>query len=282
MAINKSVILDSLQKGHAEALQEAEQFLPEVKLIDLIEQLCDVLGGKTTKKNAAKFLAEKYRTSFEVYLSAFANIAIEEILKNAKDESIQSMGNPEFSKEVVDTAANIAWIIQGYVKGDLKDEDLISQLAESGLKSLTKDVLDGLGVDTEKLEALEGQPVYLANAMLAYYGFTEAYKILAKAQEDAALQHEETLQIQAACARSISCIKQHRLEMNELVETYLSDHLDTFQSGFQAMDAAIMAGDADGYIKGNVQIQEILHYDIQFRNADEFDSLMDSDESFRL
>ena len=46
------------------------------------------------------------------------------------------------------------------------------------------------------------------------------------------------------------------------------------------MNQAIISNDPDGYISGNVQIQQILGAEIQFTNQDEFDSLMDSDEDF--
>ena len=56
----------------------------------------------------------------------------------------------------------------------------------------------------------------------------------------------------------------------------------TFNAGIAAMDRAILDGDAQGFIRGNVTIQEILNYHVQFRNQNEFDALMDGDAAFVL
>ena len=71
-------------------------------------------------------------------------------------------------------------------------------------------------------------------------------------------------------------------DMERIVNQYLTDHLETFESGFMAMDKALIENDVDGYIKGNAEIQSILGYQMQFRNQDEFNHLMDSEETFKL
>ena len=56
----------------------------------------------------------------------------------------------------------------------------------------------------------------------------------------------------------------------------------TFEYGFAMMDEALINNDANKYIKGNVEIQKILNYDVQFTNQDEFDDLMESEFDFKL
>ena len=70
--------------------------------------------------------------------------------------------------------------------------------------------------------------------------------------------------------------------MKNQVETYMVDHLDTFSHGFDAMDKAILDQDVNGFLRGNVFIQEKLGHIVQFRTQNEFDALMASDESFQL
>ena len=111
---------------------------------------------------------------------------------------------------------------------------------------------------------------------------TEAYKIVREAQEDLQLAREERIKIEAACNESIELIRQYRAEMEYAVNHYLTERLETFESGFAAMDKAIFENDSDGYIRGNVAIQEILGYKSQFTNQEEFDDLMDSDIAFKL
>ena len=84
------------------------------------------------------------------------------------------------------------------------------------------------------------------------------------------------------CARSIAQMREYRESMNASVSDYLYIHAETFNEGLAAMDRAILEGDVNGFIRGNVAIQEILNYKIQFRDQNEFDALMDADTAFVL
>ena len=77
-------------------------------------------------------------------------------------------------------------------------------------------------------------------------------------------------------------IRQYRDEMNRAVEKYLGVHLSAFEEGFDSMDRALLEDDINGFLSGNARIQEVLGHGIQFRNQEEFDSLMLSDEAFSL
>lgn len=93
---------------------------------------------------------------------------------------------------------------------------------------------------------------------------------------------ENRLRIEEECARSVAQMRAYREKMNAAVSDCLYIHAETFNAGIAAMDGAILDGDAQGFIRGNVMIQEILNYHVQFRNQNEFDALMDGDAAFVL
>ena len=115
-----------------------------------------------------------------------------------------------------------------------------------------------------------------------YQGLMGAYREYSKALDDLRLARESRMRVEAECQRSIEMIRAYRMEAEQRVSEYMNEHLDAFQSGFAAMDQAILANDPDGYIAGNVQIQQMLGAEIQFTNQEEFDALMDSDDAFKL
>ena len=122
----------------------------------------------------------------------------------------------------------------------------------------------------------------LAPNAVAFAALTAAYKMVREAQEDMLIAREHRIEIEKACNESIALIRQYREEMEYVVNKYLTERIKTFESGFDAMDKAILENDTDGYIRGNAAIQEILGYKAQFTNQEEFDDLMDSDEAFKL
>ena len=71
-------------------------------------------------------------------------------------------------------------------------------------------------------------------------------------------------------------------ELKFATEKYWRDHLEVFADGFRSMDKAILNADSNGLIAANTRIQECLGWEIQFRNQAEFDSLMDSEDDFKL
>ena len=158
----------------------------------------------------------------------------------------------------------------------------MNNLTGPGNQKLVKDLMAALKFH-EKLGVNSVEEIFkLSYPVMAYTASMAAYKELRKAQEQYEEAQEVRILIEKACAESVAMIRQYREEMERVVSKYLTEHLETFESGFAAMDQAIMDGDVDGYIKGNVEIQKILGYDIQFTNQQEFDDLMDSDIAFKL
>lgn len=161
--------------------------------------------------------------------------------------------------------------------------ELIEALGNSGIKKIGLDLLDVYDIDWRTMngrlpEGIATAPPY----MVAYVGFTEAYKILQEALYDEAVSYERRKTIEKECQESILQIERYHAEMKVIVSKYLSDRYEVIESGFKEMDRALLDGDTDGYLKGSSEIQKILGYDIQFTTQDEFDDLMDSDFAFKL
>lgn len=195
---------------------------------------------------------------------------------------IKELASQKFSSGLVDSAQQIGiWVVQ-YMRKEISEEAFISNMTGPGNQKLVKDLLAALKID-EKLGVSSVEEIFkLSYPVMAYTASMAAYKELRKVQEEYEEAHEKRILIEKACVESVAMIRQYREEMDRVVSKYLTEHLETFESGFAAMDQAIIEGDVDGYIKGNVEIQKILGYDTQFTNQQEFDDLMDSDIAFKL
>lgn len=123
---------------------------------------------------------------------------------------------------------------------------------------------------------------YLAGSMTAYSAFTEVYRLLQESLDQASLAYDQRILAEEISRQNIERIRTCREEMDRIVSQYLGQHISAFQSGFRKMDQAILDRDSDGYLRGSTEIQEALGYDVQFRNQDEFDALMGSDDAFHL
>lgn len=59
-------------------------------------------------------------------------------------------------------------------------------------------------------------------------------------------------------------IRQYRIEMNEYVDRYLTEHIQVFNNAFEQMNEAIgkdgLIDDIEGFIGANNQIRQVLGY----------------------
>ncbi len=280
--MDKNDFLAYVNQAHQKGIKEAKSVMPEADVAELIQLIVDVVKGQLKPLDAAIILAKKYEKPVSVYLDVLAKFTIEETLKHTKWEPIQKLGNEEFASNMMNAAKKAAKVVNDYVCDEISEEELFSQLGNINLDEIISDVLAAFEIDQEKVNEIIERIVQTGWISLSYYALTEAYQILLEAKNDERVQHDERIRIEAECAKSIEMILSFRKEMNSMVSTYLSEYHETFEKGFKSMDDAILKNDVHGYIKGNVMIQEVLGYEIQFTNEEEFNDLMDSDRLFKL
>lgn len=270
--------------GKAKTKTASKSKQPELdinKLINIAFDLCcrrNDLSEDDWKKAKEKVMKEVVPFA-EYHLKQHAMTAVSTGISAV---GIKELASQKFSSGLVDSAQQIGiWVVQ-YMRKEISEEAFISNMTGPGNQKLVKDLLAALKID-EKLGVSSVEEIFkLSYPVMAYTASMAAYKELRKAQEEYEEAHEKRILIEKACVESVAMIRQYREEMDRVVSKYLTEHLETFESGFAAMDQAIIEGDVDGYIKGNVEIQKILGYDTQFTNQQEFDDLMDSDIAFKL
>ena len=228
-----------------------EQCLPALEINKIIKSIVDVALGNKTPEVAAKEFVKPYKEFAKVFARDKAKKLIESAVKNL---GIEGLSDKEFSDNLINSSKRI----------------------------IAMPVLSALGIHEKLGVKNPAEIMKLAPHVVAYNATMAAYEELRKAQEDLTIAKERRKQIEAACAEAVTMIRLYRGEMEQTVSKYLSSHIGTFEAGFDAMDKALLDGDVNGYIRGNVEIQEILGRDIQFRNQEEFNDLMDSDDAFIL
>lgn len=146
----------------------------------------------------------------------------------------------------------------------------------------------GQEIQKKLVEAADSEFAKIASKALAItkigtpVGFVSAsvgvYQEINDAMKELQLSKEERLLVEAECQKSIEVIKAYQVDINAMVEEYLTNHMETFACGFEKMDQAIKANDINQFIEGNNVIQEFLGYGVLYKNQDEFDEMILSDD----
>lgn len=292
-----TALKDVINKAHHSAVKKAKGYVPEDHVVTIIQNVVAVAQKEKSPVDAAREIGENYKKAGQEYVKAFAGAMVDESLQRANGEAMRNLAGPVFSSQLVRCGEDVGIAIHGYFVGDMDEDELINQLGHSGIIQIGQEILkvvkeDGLpevaikvpeiSVNIPEVAVTPEMAVMLAAPIIGYLGCMGAYKEMKKALAEQAMAREERLKIEGECSEIIDLIRKYRAEMEEGVAQYLSRHLQIFNDGFAAMDRAILENDTDGFIKGNVEIQAILGYDVQFSNQQEFDALMDSDCAFKL
>lgn len=286
-----ATILNTARLGNAAAIKQAEECMPKLEVNELISMVVSVWEAKEHRQEAAvkvaKRLSEKYRKPVEVYLNGFAVFAVKTGLEQQEYLDFSNQGTEELAQKMIHVASNLEKAVADFCHGKISEEIFISRLNQSGIAEVRDSFLRAAGIDPaeikEQVQSVMGEKAMGVSALLvSFYASAAAYKILKEALQDAAIMRENRLRIEEECARSVAQMREYREKMNAAVSDCLCIHSETFNAGIAAMDRAILDGDVNGFIRGNVVIQEILNYPIQFRDQNGFDALMDGDTAFVL
>ena len=121
-----------------------------------------------------------------------------------------------------------------------------------------------------------GTPIGFISAAIGVYGE------IATAMKELDIAHQERLVIEEQCRINIAIIKENQIEMELVVNQYMCDYLSAFGTALDVMTEALMEGDSEKYLRGNVAIQNQLGKQADFGSQNEFDDLMASDMPLKL
>ena len=260
--------------------------IPKVNVIELLNIANKYLNHEIDKEEILEKYGPEYLTPILEYAKAYGKDIIENkihnFLNSLNDETIRTLNDEGFSKQLTDTAIAASSLVMQYFKSDIDVNTLFAQLGNVGGKEIVNTLISAYEIDPNLLKEAAEKISSQSSIIVSYAAFAEAYKILMSALNDAAMQHEHRLMVEKQCAETVALIKEYREKMQETITAYFEKHLQTFENGFAQMDIAIMKNDSNGYLKGNAEIQEMLGYYAQFRTQEEFDDLMEYDVSCKL
>lgn len=257
--------------------------------ISLVKNVVACIKGDKTPEEAAVAVAADTRTGMVAsYTAAFSGSVIKGAMQNSSSTYIRGLAKTNLATGLVTTTANVGKTLHRYFCGDISSAECVEELGQQGVGEIGSAMLSAMGASYATTIAPEisvklfGAVGGLAGATLGYAAAIACYQEIATALKEAELAREERIRIEQECAETVTMIRQYRQEMNIRVSEYMTKHIRTFNQGFLEMDKAIIEHDINGFIRGNVHIQEVLGKEVQFRTQEEFDELMLSDAAFRL
>ncbi len=260
------IVFDLLSDEYAEKLQQA---------VGMIRLVRDVASKRKTVMDA---LAEIGITSDTVAEK------IQGVMTRSESGFLNALAGTDFTRDLVGAAQDIGTTLHGFFIGSISQEECVEALFDRGFEEINNAIKHTLSV----IDVPSHVPAPLTKlldatgATFCYEAFEYVVNEVADSLKEAREATRERVLIEQQCAEMLAEMMQAREEMRQLTEQYFIDHYETMEAGFAAIDRAILHDDIDGFIQGNSMLQEMLGYQQQFHNMDEFEALMDSDEAFKL
>lgn len=215
-------------------------------------------------------------------IDQFAVQKIRAAMESGLEGAFDSRDTKELAKLFAANARPVMQLTLKFVKGDITSSGLIANLNDlcfGNVESIQKVLQRSLGVSGEAADFLASK---LGPYLTSIYAFAAAYRIYERAAQDATLAHERRLEIEKLANESIAELKEQRSEMEHFVESSLLDQLEPFDEGMKAMAQAVLENSDDEYIVANTGLWQLFGREVQYETTKEFDSLMLSEDAFRL
>lgn len=260
------IVFDLLSNDYAKKLQQA---------VGMIRLVRDVASKRKTVMDA---LAEIGITSDTVAEK------IQGVMTRSESGFLNALAGTDFTSDLVGAAQDIGTTLHGFFTGSMSQEECVEALFDRGFEEINNAIKHTLSV----IDVPSHVPAPLTKlldatgATFCYEAFEYVVNEIADSLKEARAATRESVLIEQQCAEMLAEMMQAREEMRQFTEQYFKEHYETIEAGLAAIDRAILHDDIDGFIQGNTMLQEMLGYQQQFHNMDEFDALMDSDEAFKL
>ncbi len=195
----------------------------------------------------------------------FSGSLLGSVMHNNAHQFIQSLGNGLAPTMIVGVGVESCRILIKYFRGEINSEECLEELGKENTNFLSGIAMGGIG----QLAI----PIPVVGALIGgFVGITMSktfYDISLKTLKEAKEAHQKRIEIEKECRESIRLLEAYQNQFKEVFERYFHGTIKFFNEGFDELERALCAGDADLAIGANNKIQEGLGQKPLFDNKQE-------------
>lgn len=256
-----STAIDMGKVAHRAGMEQAKYGAAIAGSLSLVSNTVAVIKGQKQVGDAAKEVALTTGKGAALsYATAFSGSIVKSSMQNSGSQMVRTLSKTNIASTMVTTTLETGKTIHNYLRGDINGLECLEELGQKGVNQISAAMFATAG------QALIPIPVVgaMVGSMVGYALSNACYKELTDALREEKLAKEERNRIEAECAEAIRMIRQYRIEMNEYVDRYLTEHIQVFNNAFEQMNEAIgkdgLIDDIEGFIGANNKIRQVLGY----------------------
>ena len=274
-----STAKDVLKLSHRAGLEQAKWGAGISGGISLIRNIVAVAKGEEEPKDAAVAVVKDTGTGAAVsYATAFAGATIKGAMQNGGNAFFRTLSKTNAPAAIVTATVDIGRSMSKLIKGQIDAVECLEEIGEKGVGHISAAMFATVGQLAIPIPVVGS----MVGSMIGYALSSASYKAALQSLKDAKIAKEERVRIESECNECIQMIVQYRIEAEAIINKYLAEHRVAFSCALAGMDESFALGDIDEFIRNAGMIQTQLGYQSRFKNMDEFNTLMQSDEPFKL
>jgi len=247
--------------------------------ISLIRNLVAVIKGAKKPTDAVIDVTKDTAVSGGLgYTTGLFGAAIKGTMQNSQTKFLRGLSKTNLPAIVVAITWETSKTLARYANSEIDGTDCLTELGEKGTGMLASAGAAAIGQALIPIPIVGG----LVGGMAGYAMSSSYYNELVNALKDAKLAREERLQVEAECRETINAIKEYRSEIELVINNYLQEQKQIFDSALSEIETAYNTDDADGFIKGTNQINKKLGGKPLFESKKEFDEIMKNPTVIRI
>ncbi len=222
-----------------------------------------VVNGKDPKEALKHTAIATLKGGVLSYGSAFASSSLGGWMQSSANKIIQSFGKGSMPAMIVGACVTNVTIFGRYLSGKIDEAELLKQLGKANTTLISGGAM-----------ALAGQaliPIPVVGALIGGFvgaALSEAF-FNALNSKKVELARQRRIEIEKECRESIRLLEAYQNQFKEVFERYFQETARFFNEGFDELERALCAGDADLAIGANNKIQEGLGQKPLFGNKQE-------------
>ena len=191
---------------------------------------------------------------------------------------MQTIAKSQLPGQIITAVMIVGGTLKRYASGELSTEDFITELGEKGAGYAAGAYGFAVGQAVIPIPVVGG----VVGSMIGYALSGALYGGFMETLNGAKLAHYERIRVERECQEAVRMLQEYRANIEGMISRYLKENISVFHEAFDMMKSAFDIGDADGFIFGANMITQNFGGNVAFKNMQEFDALMMSDEAFVL
>lgn len=266
-----STAKDVLKLSHRAGLDAAQTASLIGGSVSIVKNITAVFKNEKNTGEAVRDVAlDTGRAGALGYGIGFAGSIIKGAMQNSESTYIRALSKTNIAGTTVNIAITSTRILTNYFNGKIDGVQCLEMLGQEGVGMVASAMFATIGQIAIPIPVVGG----LIGGMIGYALSSASYGLLLNALKEKEMAHKERMYIESVCAEHIKMIREYRLEIEKIINQYLSNKLEVFNEAFTGIKNALEIGDIDLFIENTNRITENFGGKPAFSTIDEFDKIM--------